>query len=274
MKEALHSFALHRAPLKIVVKGRDEVELTRGWIEHHASIVGLENLLVIDNNSSLPEVFDIYESFGPTLNWFSFLGNHNSVHYASYLPELHRALAESCRFAAFIDMDERLIGFSNDEWIADDKLVNRLLNTNAPLVSAPLLQNTPGQDNQFQINSGLLMGMVYWGKPIVSTSNPYLGTGRIHTVQYPVAEADFLGLGVLHLSLLSIKQRLRTNKNKLLQRGVANKESTYEEIALIPIDNRLPEPNVTARCIKEIRQLLHQQINKSTKMMLLQLMHQ
>lgn len=256
LTNAICGFAKHIVPLKIIVKARDELELTRSWIEHHAAIVGLENLLIADNASSLPEVFDIYRSFGPSLNWFSFSGHHNSINIASCFPQLYGALAAASRYAAFVDMDERLLGFTENTWVADESICHRLATTSASLISAPWLQNVSGKDNQFELYREQLEWGVLFGKPLISTSNPALGAGRIHTLQYPVDDAAYLGLGVLHLSHLSITQRLRTNKNKLMQRGVVSSDSSYSEIAAMSIGDGPPDPLVTLRCIEEIRQLL------------------
>lgn len=256
MANAVRQFAKHNAVLKIVVKTRDEVELTNDWIEHHAGIVGLENILIADNQSSMPEVFDIYSAYGPGLNWFSFTGHQDRIHSAAAFPEIYAALSASCRYAAFVDMDERLIGFTESSWHADESLCARLGGCKAPLVSAPWLQNTPSRDDQFDLYKEQLEWGILFGKPLISTTNPSLGNGLIHTVQYPAKEAAFLGLGVLHLSNLSVTQRLRTNKNKLTQLGVADAQASYKEIASISIDPGLPEALVSARCIEEIRRLL------------------
>lgn len=256
---ALRGFTRHAAPLKIIVKTRDEVEFTRAWIEHHAGIVGLENLLIADNASTRPEVFEIYRSYGPALNWFSFSGHHNSIHDTVYFPQLYEGLRANAQFVTFIDMDERLVSFHDGGWSADQGIAQRLASTSADMVLATWLQNAPGRDDAFVLYPQQLEWGVIFGKPILSTENRCLGTPRFHAVQYPKDHATCQGLGVLHLSHLSIEQRLRANKNKLIQRGVAKESTSYDEIAAMDTAEALPVPLVTVRCIEEIRQLLLQQ---------------
>lgn len=265
MTSALKGLSSSRSLLKIVVKTRDELELTRSWIEHHAGIVGIENLLIADNASTMTEVLETYRSFGPALNWFSFVGHHNAVNMSTAFPQLYAALADSARFVAFLDMDERLLSLSENGWDAGDSLLQRLADSSADLISAPWLQNVHGRDDAFHFSEGQLEWGVRFGKPVLSTRNPFIGTRRFHTVQYPLDHAEFKGLGVLHLSHLSITQRLRTNKNKLIQRGVATPETTYQEIADISTTEDLPEPLVTRRCIEEIRQLVAQQVEDASR---------
>lgn len=256
MTPVLERFSKHKALLKIVVKARDELELTREWIEHHAGIVGLENLLIADNASSLPEVLEIYRSFGPELNWFSFSGHHNLIASASDFPQLYAALAQSCKYVAFLDMDERLVCFSESGWYSNSEVLHRLKGISTNLVSAPWLQNIHERDNAFVFNEGRLEWGVLFGKPILSAQSPHIGTNLFHTVQYPLDSTGFCGLGVLHLSNLSVTQRLRANKNKLIQRGLVTSETSYQEIASMRTDGELPDPLVSRRCIEEIRDLI------------------
>lgn len=256
MTPVLENFSKHKSLLKIVVKARDELELTREWIEHHAGIVGLENLLIADNASSLPEVLEIYRSFGPALNWFSFSGHHNLIACASHFPQLYAALAQSCKYVAFLDMDERLVCFSESSWYSNSEVLQRLKGISANLVSAPWLQNIHERKNAFVFNEGRLEWGLLFGKPLLSSQSPHIGTNLFHTVQYPLDSTGFCGLGVLHLSNLSVTQRLRANKNKLIQRGLATPTTSYLEIAAMRTDGDLPQPLVSRRCIEEIRDLI------------------
>jgi hypothetical protein len=50
----------HYAPLKILLKARAEPERFRRWINHHAAIAGLENLIIFDHISIGADVLPIY----------------------------------------------------------------------------------------------------------------------------------------------------------------------------------------------------------------------
>lgn len=257
--DALSGFSRFNTPLKIVTKARNELELTKDWIEHHAGIVGLENLLIADNASTLSEVHDIYHSYGPKLNWFSFAGYHDTIHMRSSFPALYQILAKYSRYVAFLDMDERLFAFTGTGWDAGPEVVKRVESSDSELISAPWLQNTSGKSDRFQFNKGQMEWGVLFGKPLVSTQHAFLGQDRIHTVQYPRYNTGYMSLGVLHLSQFSKEQRLRTNKNKLMARGIVGPDTSYEDIAAMSTDEDLPFPYIRSRCIEEIRQLLKEQ---------------
>lgn len=261
---ALSKFFRYQSSLKIVVKSRNEIEFTKSWIEHHAGIVGIENLLLADNSSSDPRVIDVYQSFGPKLNWFTFGGHHDKINQMAFFPTLYEGLKDTARFVAFLDMDERLIAFDGSRWSANERIADSLSTVNASLIPATWLQNAPGRSDAFTMYREQLEWGVLFGKPLVSTRNSELGAYRIHTVQYEKNEMECAGLGVLHLSQFSIPQRLRTNKYKLMQRGIVADDTTYEEIAAINISDSLPEPLVSNRCIEEIRHLLAHQADPST----------
>src|SRR4051794_33813502 len=68
------------APLKVVLKTRNEVYLLRKWIDHHLPIVGPHNIIIMDNGSDSDEVLSIYSEFKDEIGVFGFEGGHNFLH--------------------------------------------------------------------------------------------------------------------------------------------------------------------------------------------------
>lgn len=262
MTLAIQRFASRHAPLKIITKTRDELEFLNDWICHHAAIVGIENILIADNMSRCQETLEIYRAWGDSLNWFSFDGYHNSIHQESCFPLLYQAIKASCDYVAFLDMDERLLCFSGDRWCADAQIVSLVEGMSASLISAPWLQNLPLRMDGFEFYREQLEWGVLFGKPLIAATNPGLGGGAIHAVQYASPDVQVGGLAVLHLTNFSREQRLRVNRNKLIRFGVIDESVGYEEIAGLQIDcgadQTLATRLVIARCVDEIQRLLPQ----------------
>ncbi|MFH1604199.1 MAG: hypothetical protein ABIH03_09875, partial [Pseudomonadota bacterium] len=76
----LAHIARARAPLKIVLKTRDDPYFLDDWIAHHAALVGAENLVVIDNNSTDPAVLASYAELRPRTPIRLFEGYYDHVH--------------------------------------------------------------------------------------------------------------------------------------------------------------------------------------------------
>lgn len=254
--EAVRQFSENCSTLKIVVKTKDEVEFTRAWIEHHRKIVGLQNIIIADNGSTSAAVIEIYQSYGNALNWFTFTGHHDEIHHEPGFPELYQKIREKSRYVAFLDMDERLLELTPSSWRFGQNIARKLATSEAALVMAPWLQNTPNHADQFELYKEQLAWGIYFGKPLLSSRNKQLGSKKIHATQFDIEDIQCMGLGILHLSNLSITQRLRANRHKLLQENMISPEASYEEIASIEITSQLERSLVSKRCILETRSLL------------------
>jgi len=53
-----------RSTAKIFCVAKNETDLMESWIVYHASLVGFDNLVVIDNASSCEGVLGVYDMFG------------------------------------------------------------------------------------------------------------------------------------------------------------------------------------------------------------------
>jgi hypothetical protein len=60
----------HHAPIKIVLKTKNDRFLIDRWIRHHSKIVGLENLIIYDNMSDDHEVLSVYREYARKMSRF------------------------------------------------------------------------------------------------------------------------------------------------------------------------------------------------------------
>ena len=92
--------------VKIFCVTKDETDLIECWIEYHGSLVGLENLVVIDNMSSCEKVLAVYSKFrkkGVLVEQaVSFAGSGQGDALTAYM----RKHKSSCKFLVGVDTDE------------------------------------------------------------------------------------------------------------------------------------------------------------------------
>lgn len=245
----------NRATLKILLKTRDELVFLRRWIEHHASVCGLENLVIADNMSQDPAVLRVYEAYGDKATIFKFDAPHNRFHDRTVFGDLYRAVAASADYAIFLDTDERLVLVDGDAWSTDG--VCDLLEGRRPrhALAGTWLDNLPGSETEFLCDrrGRRLASGLSWGKPILPVW--MLGRPVIHNSQY--AEADFgqrplRGLFVLHLRNLSREQRLASNKRKLVSRRLVREDTPLQAIRHL----RFPQDAPAQGYVEEIERLL------------------
>ena len=92
--------------VKIFCVTKNETDLIEDWIEYHGSLVGLENLVVIDNMSSCEKVLAVYSKYrkqGVLVEQaMSFAGSGQGDAFTAYM----RKHNSSCKFLIGVDADE------------------------------------------------------------------------------------------------------------------------------------------------------------------------
>jgi hypothetical protein len=229
-----------RAPLKILLKTKNEDLLLQRWIDHHAKIVGEENLIIFDHFSDSETVKEIYRKYENRLTISTFRGFVDAVHNATLWPELYESLKQSCNYFAFLDTDEYLVWANATEVRADTSIVDRLLSGNSPnAFPSTWLRNITGYENRFGVNCReVLIDGLRWGKPIVSTELTLTGN-ILHNVQLKklgaYQEDAVTNFFLLHLSELYPAQRIRSNLYKLIAHGVIRDVSELNMILERPL---------------------------------------
>lgn len=247
--------------LKIVLKTLDDPILLKRWIEHHASIVGIHNIIIADNGSIDPVVLKVYDEYADDLIVFQFDGFHNFIHNQSRYPLLYSSLSASSDYFLFLDTDEFLVQIRGDECIYGPSIVDEISKQQEKIaIPTVWLFNAPLSDKIFNLGSDeqTLRTNLKWGKPIVPSSLSVDG-GPIHNIQFPAriyGEGARFCFFLLHVVNLSVEQRLRTCKNKLVARGFVSKDASYEEI-IAKFHPPFTDPNID-HYVREISRLLNQ----------------
>jgi capsular polysaccharide biosynthesis protein len=211
------------ATLKLFVRVLEEPDMLRGWIEHHARIVGFENLIVADDGSRSPESAALYAEYADRINIFRFHDENRGMHANPVADRLYARLRATCAFFAFIDCDERLVMLSPDRWSADGEILGLLRHT-APhkIVPTTWLRHHVDSKDMFEISAGETYGGLEdglkWGKPILPSAFIGLENG-IHNLQhqgFPFAPREGHLLFLLHFCQFPA-QRIEANRKKMLR---------------------------------------------------------
>lgn len=204
---------------KFVLKTKNEPELIELWINHHLSIKNCRQVIVFDNESTMPEVFEIYRKFSldNRVVIVSFDGHHNLMHYPYFKHNLYYALINSAEYYMFLDTDEYVyqVDFNNGHLAKEIKL-------NPDFTWAPGVWISDVSDgvSDFKFTANDFNGGVLWGKPLISSSINILNVNSTinHNIQFfkCTNNIDFsCSIVVLHLKNSMPERRLRVNYEKL-----------------------------------------------------------
>jgi hypothetical protein len=245
------AIAARFAPLKILVKVKDEPAKMRAWIDHHAAIGGLDALIVFDNMSGDPAMADVLASYGPQLMVVRFAGYQDYLHNAYTHADLYAALRASCRFYTFIDTDEFLALYDGgaDRFHFDLKIIEFLAaNGDTRIFPATWLHNLPSHADRFVIRPGSLLEGLQWGKPVISAAHPAAGI-MLHNTQisrFILAETLRTNLFLLHRRNVSVHDRINVNIRKLISEGVLKPgDGLPEALAMAARPEHMDKPYVS-----------------------------
>ncbi|WP_020180014.1 hypothetical protein [Methylopila sp. M107] len=230
-----------KAPMKVMLKTKNETTLLEKWVEHHARIVGHENLIIADNISDNSETLDLLRRLQTETTVFRFAGEngvHASIHDRRIFRKLYSALSDSCEFYIFLDTDERLVWIEDDRWTADESVVQKIQES-LPFGILPTAwpANFALSEDTFYYAATRThdKNIIYYGKPIVSTSTKSYNKGNfIHNLSFPTDMKPKFGsvnAFTLHLKHLDPEQRLRSNRNTLISHKRVHPDSSLEDIA-------------------------------------------
>jgi hypothetical protein len=109
--------ARHKASFKIILKTKDEPRRLARWLDHHAGIVGVGNLIIFDNMSSDQDVLRIYEQLYGKCPIIRYGGFQDMLHQRRVNDSLYEALAQSCAYSTLIDTDEFLTLYDGERFL-------------------------------------------------------------------------------------------------------------------------------------------------------------
>src|ERR1700690_1579011 len=228
-----------RAPIKILLKTKNEPFFIERWIAHHAKIVGPENVIVFDNMSDDPQVLAVYRKWRGEIPIVRFGLGHFclNIHHTYLYGDLYRALAKSCDYFLSLDTDEFLVLMNDDRYYHDDRIVSFVEeNSTYDLFPATWLPNANWSAELFNCGPQAvdLARNLACGKPLIRSDKIPTGFSN-HTFQLGVrlfAPPFKANLFLLHLSRLNPRQRMTANMNKLVAAAVAAPGQSPETIAL------------------------------------------
>ena len=216
------------ATLKIILKTKNDSFFLDAWIRHHVNIVGKENIIIFDNCSTDPDVFDVYDRW-PEVNVVGFHGHQDNIHWMHNFPALYNALRLSCSYYIFIDTDEFIVFFDGARFVSDKGIISALQHSlSGDFIPTVWLYNVPLYREQFIIGTtcdDLYRGL-QWGKPIIRASLADQASSINHNCQLAQCNAKAIplkGFFLLHMAYLSPAQRIRANQEKLVASGFIQK---------------------------------------------------
>jgi len=229
--------ARSKAPLKLVLKTKDDPYFLPQWIQHHRLIVGDGNLIILDNGSTDPGVVSIYERERNDILIARLDGLHYDLNYpGGRFAPLYSALRASSQFFMFIDTDEFIGHYDGQRISFDERILEPLttLSENCGFIPSTWLQCVTGFRDRFLCGADetTLRYGLKWGKPMLNarcTGLPELVNHNTHLKGY-LRPSALAGYFLLHLSRLSPKQRIRANFNKLVARGIIGQGDTVEDL--------------------------------------------
>ena len=246
--------------LKIVLKTKDESDFLEWWVEHHSKIVGLESLIVFDNESTDRAVLNYYDSFMDQSVVVRFAGFHNLLHSVGHFPELYEALQDSCEYFTFLDSDEFLTWVREDgTFTQNTDLVSELSQVaQQDAIAGIWLDNVAGYDDRFILYSenGRWPRGLTGGKPIISSKANIDGFINHNFQLNRFANTQNANSLILHMKRLLPRQRIRVNISKLRKYKFLADDEGIDKITNADA-NALPAGNVR-QWVKEIQELLDQ----------------
>jgi hypothetical protein len=123
-----------RSVIKVILKTKDDPIMLEDWIQHHAKIAGINNLIIFDNCSTSETVLQTYGKYKDEVIIIRHEGFIDLPHNVKFFPELYAALRASCDYYTFLDTDERLVWMEQDRFWVDDKFRERIADQADPTV--------------------------------------------------------------------------------------------------------------------------------------------
>jgi len=217
--------------LKIVLKTKDEDNLIEPWLLYHSKIVGWDNLIVFDNNSTSKLVKSVYEKYkykGFELKYIK--DDVNILHNITYYSNFYSYLRSVSNFFIIMDTDEFLTYYNSNENKFDNTKINeKLINiSNQESIISMWIHNTPNFgdiSNNFklyELNSNNLRKNIQYGKQIIGKNNniftnPIKDFKLSHSMSNSTAKYldNFI---ILHNDKFDINNRIKNNINLLKNR--------------------------------------------------------
>jgi len=237
--------------LKIVLKAKDEIDLIDHWIHHHESIVGRENLVILDCQSTSQSYLDKLHHYSKDILVLNYRKYYDSIHTTRSNKKFYEFLSREAKYVTVLDADEFLVGKENDA--LSGKYVQSILEQFSgkvlPATWLDAVLHLPvGTDHGFDsqisldINFGRIKNNTVAGKSIAASSClfdiDHLGHNlHVKKVKDNINPNDFFKLFVIHCKTDSVTQNAKRAVHHLVSRNALSNGGEATEEALKKIIN-------------------------------------
>jgi len=215
---------------KIILKTKNEYNLIDLWIQYYSKLVGKENILIFDNNSTDHRIFDIYNHHSIQVQ--NIPKNPDSIHLYWWNKNFYEEIFASSDWFAVLDTDEFLCSYKDGVFSVEGVLdILKNSSNNKILGSIWLSHMHSGKSIEyFKVNTD--KHNIYAGKAIIGTSYPLLrdiiyGHNASCINQNGDIDAELSsGLVLLHLDRIDPESRIQNCIDMVLQsiRGQSTEE--------------------------------------------------
>jgi hypothetical protein len=153
---------------KIILKTKNEENLIDLWIRYYSKMVGKENIVIFDNNSTSPKVLEVYKNH---LIEVRNIDVPNSIHQYSKNKDFYEEVFANYDWFAVLDTDEFLCTY-RDGIFSADSVLETLANSNDYVLGSTWLSQMHLNDSNeyFKVNNGILNKR--YGKAVFRTAYP------------------------------------------------------------------------------------------------------
>jgi hypothetical protein len=211
--------------LKILLKCKDEPELIDAWIDHHESIVGQENIILMNCGSVSPHFVSKLDDLRQKYMVINYPKYYNHLHSVNMNRDFYRALSRESRYLAILDADEFLYGFC-DGVLSKKFVLDYLIKSNPKYACGTWLHNIlPPILHQGKICLGELLeysarakDLLYGtrnGKALVrtdillETTNIGHNLHQVDSIKTFISKQSFGRIFILHLNDLPVSVKVR-----------------------------------------------------------------
>jgi len=245
--------------LKVILKTKNEDFLLDTWIQYYINLIGKENIVVLDDNSTSQNVLQLYKKYElEVVNPPARLKGVEDCTEIHKFPELYESIFANYQYCAMLDTDEYLCYFDFKLGKINNNLLIPFLETNndRTFFTTTWVHNLyHGQDyasvlDVTDFNFSLTELDVRCGKPIITT-NGTAGTRLRYNkeVGNDSKECNLIvspELLLLHINNCNWESRIKSDINYIKQ-GLVNfpKECVDFEEVYKAIKQQKPEDNVS-----------------------------
>ena len=214
---------------KIILKTKNEDDLIDVWIRYYSKMVGKENIVIFDNNSTSQKVLDSYKEHGiETIQ----IKSPNSIHSYHNNKDFYEDLFTNYDWFSILDTDEFLCVYIDGTFSAEG-VTELLSSSNKQVLGSIWLNHMHVGDSKeyFKINQS--QHNKNYGKAIYKTS--YSKIKQTHYGHNILCEDAFLesGLFLLHLNRTNPEIRIKNCLDMAMANTIEKHQEIYKELELI-----------------------------------------